>query len=113
MAAYRYHFLDGSSHIQERQMAHRNPWLRIGFDAWLLGLEASFTVGLRALKMMSGGRAAEAEARRMISEKIDAGQSLQAKALTGGLGMTAPSAAAKTLKHYRRKVRANRRRLAK
>jgi hypothetical protein len=94
-------------------MAHRNPWLRIGFDAWALGLDASFTMGLRVLKMMAGGRAAETEARRMISEKIEAGQALQTRALTGGLGVTAPSAAAKTLKHYRRKVRANRQRLAK
>ncbi len=94
-------------------MTHRNPSLRIGFDAWLLGLEASFTMSLRALKMMAGGRAAEAEAGHMISEKMDAGRSLQAKALTGGLGMTAPSVATKTLKHYRRKVRANERRLAK
>ena len=38
----------------------------------------------------------------MITEKIDAARTLQAKALTGGLGVTAPSAAAKTLKHYRR-----------
>jgi hypothetical protein len=94
-------------------MAHRNPWLAIGFDAWLLGIEASYTIGLRTLKIMAGGRGAEAEARRMISEKIDAGQSLQAKALTGGLGMTVPTAAARTLKHHRRKVRSNRRRLAK
>ena len=49
----------------------------------------------------------------MITEKIDAARTLQAKALTGGLGVTAPRAAAKTLKHYRRKVRANRRRLSK
>jgi hypothetical protein len=94
-------------------MAHRNPWLRIGFDAWSLGLEASIVIGLRALKIATGGRAAQAEAQRMISEKIDAGRSLQAKALTGGLGMTAPGAVAKTLKHYRCKVRANRRRLAR
>ena len=94
-------------------MARRNPWLRIGFDAWSLGLEASIVIGLRAWKIAAGGRAAQAEAQRMISEKIDAGRSLRAKVLTGGLGMTAPGAAAKTLKHYRRKVRANRRRLAK
>ncbi len=49
----------------------------------------------------------------MLNEKIEAGRDLQAKALTGGLGMTAPSAAAKTLKHYRGTVRANQRRLAK
>jgi hypothetical protein len=94
-------------------MARVNPWIRIGFDAWSLGLEASVTMGLRTLKIMAGGMAAEAEAHRMISEKVEAALALQAKALTGGLGMTGPSAAAKTLKHYRRKVRANRRRLAK
>jgi hypothetical protein len=38
---------------------------------------------------------------------------LQALALIGGLGRTPNSAAAKTLAHYRRKVRANKRRLAK
>jgi hypothetical protein len=79
----------------------------------LLGLEASFTMGLRAMKIMMGGSAGDAGARRMISEKVEAGHALQAKALTGGLDVAAPSAAAKTLKHYRRNVRANRRRLAK
>ena len=49
----------------------------------------------------------------MFSEKFEAGVALQAKALTGGLGLTAPTAAAKTLQHFRRKVRANRRRLTK
>jgi hypothetical protein len=38
---------------------------------------------------------------------------MQALALTGGLGHTPHRAANKTLVHYRRKVRANRRRLAK
>jgi hypothetical protein len=47
----------------------------------------------------------------MVSEKIDAGLTLQALALTGRLGLTPNSAATKTLAHYRRKVRANRRRL--
>jgi hypothetical protein len=27
-----------------------NPWLRLGFDAWALGLEASTVIGLRTLK---------------------------------------------------------------
>jgi hypothetical protein len=49
----------------------------------------------------------------MINEKIEAGFALQALALTGGLGVTADSAATKMVAHYRRKVRANRRRLAK
>jgi hypothetical protein len=91
----------------------RNPWFRIGFSAWSLGLEASSVIALRMLKIASGGKGGEAEARRMINEKIEAGLGLQTKALTGGLGLTPQSAATKTLAHYRRKVRANRRRLEK
>jgi hypothetical protein len=94
-------------------MARRNPWLGLYMDAWTLGVESSAVVGLRALKIAAGGAAGEAEAQRMISEKLDAGLALGAKAMTGGLGMTAPSAAARTLSHYRRRVRANHRRLIK
>jgi hypothetical protein len=90
-----------------------DPWLRIGLDAWSLGLEASTVIALRALKIAAGGPAAALETQRMVDEKIEAALALQTKALTGGLGATASSAAAKTLTHYRRKVRANRRRLSK
>lgn len=79
----------------------------------MLGLEAATVVGQRGLKIATGGRAAKAEARRMVREKLDAAVAWQILAMTGGLGTTAPAAAAKTLRHYRRKVRANRRRLAK
>jgi hypothetical protein len=91
----------------------RNPWLRFGVNAWYLGLEASSVIALRMLKIAAGGVAAEVEARRMVSEKIEAGLALQALALTGGLGQTSDSAAKKMVAHYRRKVRANRRRLAR
>ena len=70
-------------------------------------------IGLRALKIGMGGPAGAAEARRMVAEKVDATLALQALALTGGLGLTPESVAAKTLTHYRRKVRANHRRLRK
>jgi hypothetical protein len=89
-----------------------NPWVRIGFDAWSLGLEASSVIGLRALKIAAGGPAAEAETRRMFVEKIEAGWAIQGKALTGALGLTPHSATMRTLAHYRRKVRSNQRRLA-
>ena len=91
----------------------KNPWSRIGFNAWSLGIEASSVIALRLLKIAAGGAAGEAEARRMVDEKIKAGLDLQTMALTGALGLTPHEAATKTLAHYRRKVRANRRRLAK
>jgi hypothetical protein len=90
----------------------KNPWVRIGFDAWSLGLEASSVIGLRALKVAAGGPAAEAETRRMFVEKIEAGWAIQGKALTGAFGLTPHGTTMRTLAHYRRKVRSNQRRLA-
>jgi hypothetical protein len=49
----------------------------------------------------------------MVSEKVEAALDLQLRALTGGLGVTPASPSARTLAHYRRKPRANRRRLSK
>ena len=93
--------------------SRKNPWVGIGLDAWRLGLEASTVIGLRTLKIAQGGAAGEAEAERMVREKMEAGLALQALALTGGLGASPASASARTLAHYKRKVSANRRRLIK
>lgn len=90
-----------------------NLWFGIGLQAWSLGLEASTVMGLRTLKIAQGGARGRAETQRMVSEKIEAAAALQALALTGALGVTAPRASARTIAHYRRKVRANRRRLSK
>ena len=90
----------------------KNPWVRIGVEAWSLGLKASSVIGPRALKIAAGGASAAAETRLMFVEKIEAGWAIQGKALTGALGLTAHGATARTLAHYRRKVRSNQRRLA-
>jgi hypothetical protein len=88
-------------------------WLRLSMDAMALSLEASSVIGLRTLKIAAGGPAADAEARLMVSEKIATSMDLQYKAMTGGLGFNPAGAAAKSLTLYRRKVRANRRRLSR
>lgn len=90
-----------------------NPWLGLGFDTWMLGVEASTVISQRMWMVATGGPDAGVETARMISEKIDAGLALQLMAMTGGLGLNPATAAAKTISHYRRKVRANRRRLAR
>jgi hypothetical protein len=90
-----------------------NPWVGIGWNALSLGIEASSVIRLRSLKIAAGGPAAALEAKQMIAEKIDAAAALQAMAMSGGLGFTPAGVASKTLAHYRRKVRANRRRLTK
>ena len=91
----------------------RNPWLKLSLDAWSLGMESAAVIGLRSLKLAAGGAGAEVETRRMVQEKVMAGLEWQTLALTGGLGLTPDRAAARTLTHYRRKVRANQRRLLK
>jgi hypothetical protein len=82
-------------------------------DAWLLSIEASSVIALRALKAVTGDASAVAEASRMVNEKIESGLALQAKAMSGGLGPTAHGAASRVITHYRRKVKANRRRLTR
>jgi len=94
-------------------MRTNNGWLRAGMSLWGLTLDSMAVISLRTAKIAMGGKEAEAEAQKMVSEKIEAGLALQTMAMTGGLGMTPESALTKTLAHYRPKVRANRRRLAK
>ncbi len=87
--------------------------MSLAIDSWSIGIEASAVVGLRVTKLLGGGTEATSEAQRMIGEKLDAAIGIQMLALTGGLGPTPESAAAKSLSHYGRKVRANRRRLSR
>ncbi len=90
---------------------HAESWFNIWLDACSLGFEASSVIGLRVLTIGAGGASGEAEAHRMISEKIEASLTLPAKAVTGRLGMTAMSVAARTVEHYRQKVAENQSRL--
>lgn len=91
----------------------RDPWTSVAFESWSLGLEASTVIGLRMMKLAAGGAAAQAEAQLMLGEKVVAGMTLPMLAMTGQLGASAPAIAAGSLAHLRKKVRANRRRLAK
>ncbi|MDQ7248885.1 hypothetical protein [Dongia sedimenti] len=91
----------------------RNAWLFAGYDLWVLGMESAAVMTMRGLKVAAGGAAAEAEMQRMVSEKVQAGLDLQAAALRGALGSTMPELVSKTTKHYRKRVRANHRRLTK
>jgi hypothetical protein len=88
-------------------------WFGLGLDMMMLGAEASSVIALRTVKMAAGGAAAEAEASRMVAEKVAAGLSLFQRAATGQLGATMPAMASATVADYRKKVRANRRRLTR
>ena len=86
-------------------------WWRASSDAWLLTLEASTVIGMRLATMATGGKVADAEARLMVAEKVQAGWELQTALVTGRLGRTPLAGASATVRHYRGKVAANRRRL--
>ena len=44
-------------------------WMPMTSDAVMLALESQSVIGLRLMKLSRGGRAAEAEAMRMVAEK--------------------------------------------
>lgn len=99
-------------------MARRNQqsastMFSLGLDAWSLYLDASAVIGLRMMKMAAGGPDAEREMALMIGEKVQSVVELQFEGATGGLGLTPAGAAKKVVRHYRKKVGANKRRLAK
>ena len=85
-------------------------WNRIALDSASLWMEASTVMWLRTIRIASGGKIAEREAERMITEKLLASWELGWKLM--GAGNAAPQATAqRSIDHYRGKVRANRRRL--
>lgn len=90
-----------------------NPWLRLGFNAFQLGLEAQSVVALRMMKVATGDAAAMAESQRMVSEKLEAAMIANTHLMMGVMTGTTLGGARKAQAHYRKAVRANRRRLAK
>lgn len=90
-----------------------SPWIALGWDAFALGVEASSVIALRSMRLAESGSRAQAEAVRMVAEKAEAAAALGMMAATGALGADPATASARTLRHVGRRVRANRRRLAK
>ena len=80
------------------------------FGCWyqvaMLTVEAQQVMWLRALKLAAGGGPADTEARRMASEKVTAATQAYGRLMCG-------ASAESAVKSYRKKVRANWRRLTK
>jgi hypothetical protein len=72
----------------------------------MLGLESNRVIGLRIAKLMRGGKAAQREAQRMVSEKMLA-------AAKAGTSLMAGASGDKIVEQYRRKVAANAKRLSR
>ncbi|TGX53735.1 hypothetical protein E5A73_12075 [Sphingomonas gei] len=74
-------------------------------------MEASAVIGLRTARMATGGVDVAEETRLMVSEKMQAALELQAALVSGRLGSDPLAGTRKVLRHYSRKVKANRARL--
>jgi hypothetical protein len=83
-----------------------SSWIGFAFDMALLGLESQRVVGLRLAKIAGGGRAAQTELARMLTEKPTALVEAAAAVMTG-------ASANIIVRRYRTHVKANRRRLTR
>jgi hypothetical protein len=88
-----------------------NSWFGLAFDTLQLGLEARTVIGLRLARIAQGDSAAWSEANLMVAEKAQALSELQTRAVLAAMTGAKPVTPRKAVAHYRRKVRANRRRL--
>ncbi|HTZ02814.1 MAG TPA: hypothetical protein VMC05_10815 [Xanthobacteraceae bacterium] len=91
-----------------------NPWLALAAQTALLGMEAQQVIALRMMRLAVGGARGQTEAQRMVTEKPAALAEAQAAAFAGAIGSGKPvNAGKKALGVYRKRVRANRRRLTR
>lgn len=91
-----------------------NPWLALSSQAALLGLEAQRVMALRLMRMAVGGARGQAEAQRMVTEKMAAFVEAQAAVVAGAIeGNGVGRLGKKALGPYKKRVRSNARRLAR
>ena len=88
-------------------------WTELAVESWMLGAEMGMVIWLRSIRMMSGGKPAEREAERMVSEKLSAAMTLWPALMAGGFDQSAEETTGRALAHYGKPVRANRRRLSR
>ena len=86
-------------------------WAGAVLDCWLIGAEAVVVVPLRLARLACGGERAGAEARLMVTEKIDASGALVGDLAAGRLGANPAEIVSRVAARYLRLVRQNRRRL--
>ena len=92
-----------------------NPWFAFSLNAFQMGVEAQSVMALRLLRFASGGARSEAEATRMLAENVTAAaaEAQAVAALAAMSGKQSHVVAGKALNVYRKRVRANRRRLSR
>ena len=91
-----------------------NDWLSLSSQTAMLAFEAQSVIALRLMRIAGGGALARSEATRMVTEKVQALGEAQAVAAVGSLtGRKRRHIAKKVVGVYKKRVRGNRRRLAR
>ena len=106
-------FLPGisSSNIGARVF---KPWLDVTLKAFQLGVEAQTVMALRMIRLAAGGAQAQSEVQRMVMEKIAAMAEAHTVATSAILdGHKDHVVVSKTLGAFKKRVRANKRRLSR
>lgn len=93
--------------------ASSKGWAALTIDMWMLGAEASAVMWLRSFRLAGSEQAAKAEFERMVTEKYVATLTLPFALMGVGWSTSPIPMARQAVAHYRKPVRANRRRLTR
>ncbi|MBS7546002.1 hypothetical protein KHC19_23140 [Ancylobacter oerskovii] len=92
---------------------HPLAFISLGLDMTRLGLDAQVVIAERMRRLARGDVAAAIEAARMVTEKTLALGEVNARLASAAASGTLDKVGPEIVRFYRRKVRANRRRLGK
>lgn len=91
-----------------------NAWYAVSVQAAQLTWEAQGVIALRMMRMATRTAGSQTEARLMVTEKVAALAQAQAAAAAAAVrGGSNPQIAKKVLRVYKKRVRANKRRLSR
>jgi hypothetical protein len=88
------------------------PWTTMAMESTMLALESQQVIAMRLTKFAFGGPDVDREAKLMVSEKMESLAQVSQMMMMAALGGQHDLGAGKVVRHYRKKVRANVRRLA-
>lgn len=87
------------------------PW-SMAVQGTLLAIESQQVIAMRLMKMALGGPDVQREAELMVSEKMESAAEASRMVVMAALGGHHDMGAGKVVRHYRKKVRANVKRLS-
>jgi hypothetical protein len=91
-----------------------NPWLELSLKAVHMGMEAQSVIALRLLRLATGGARMEAEASRMVTDKVAAAEAKAVAAVSALNGRSPRVVVSQAPRVVKKRVRGtNKRRLSR